>query len=65
MLSLAESSSKTPEILYPANEGSTYIVPQATIRQSLGSPAEEQCREGLEEPKESGIHHENMAHRIN
>ena len=51
--SLAESSSKKPQVLHPATDGSRCRIPKSNIRQSLGGPVGE-LEEGSEEPEKTG-----------
>lgn len=65
--SLAESSSRRPERVHAATDGSRSRIPPPKIRQSLGRPAEE-GEEELYEPERSEIswkhHPQNLLTRI-
>ena len=50
----SRSSSKRPEKLQPATDGSRCRISLPNIRWSSGSPAEER-EEGLEKPEQTGI----------
>lgn len=61
--SITKSPSKRPEKFHIETNGSGCIVLPPNIKQSSGSPVKE-GEELSDESKVSGLHHENMAHRV-